>query len=340
MVSFVLRVSWEDCLRHTLWTYSVCLNPSDHEGMGRGRQPVKKSAKVRETGPEWGRQAFIKPALLTYSCSIPDKMNNYGLFSTAFPVCAADAGGASCWRETETCGDSSCPGWGHSQQQPPPGPGELSDSCTVWSPSGKTTLEYRGGEKTEINNCRYLVDLSIFIPGSKLEEPLSHFLVFYFSLLSAAELCLPARACAAGTEALHGCRAEGPQTHIETLPAYCGGWPPEGRADEIPGVCVRACEVFGWGEHTPVLCTRESLVCWPWNTQKTENSTMWGSYKSSFHSTRKQSQSFLTPKDLQSGSTFHFNSVITFKNEQVIIMLLHTVNSGCIWLKLRLIFLL
>lgn len=206
----------------------------------------------------------------------------------AFPVCAADAGGASCWRETETCGDSSCPGWGHSQQQPPPGPGELFDSCTVWSPSGKTTLEYRGGEKAEINNCRYLVDLSIFIPGSKLEEPLSHFLVFYFSLLSAAELCLPARACAAGAEALHGCRAEGPQTHIETLPAYCGGWPPEGWADEIPGVCVRACEVFGWGEHTPVLCTRESLVCWPWNTQKTENSTMWGSYKSSFHSTKSK----------------------------------------------------
>lgn len=70
-------------MRRLTVTHSVCLNPSDHEGVGRGRQPVKKSAKVRETGPEWGKQAFIKPALLTYNCSIPDKMNNYGLFSTS-----------------------------------------------------------------------------------------------------------------------------------------------------------------------------------------------------------------------------------------------------------------
>lgn len=63
--------------------------------------------------------------------------------------------------------------------------------------------------------------------------------VCHFLTLSSVQLWPPARSCAAGSETLHGCRAEGPQTYTQALPAYCGCWPPKGWADEIPGVCLR-----------------------------------------------------------------------------------------------------
>lgn len=49
----------------------------------------------------------------------------------ALPVCAANTGGTGRWREAEAGGDSSCQSGGHTQQQPPPGPGELPDCRTV-----------------------------------------------------------------------------------------------------------------------------------------------------------------------------------------------------------------
>ncbi len=49
----------------------------------------------------------------------------------AFPVCAANAGGTGRWREAEAGGDPPCQSGGYSQQQPPPGPGELPDGSTV-----------------------------------------------------------------------------------------------------------------------------------------------------------------------------------------------------------------
>lgn len=49
-----------------------------------------------------------------------------------------------------------------------------------------------------------------------------------------------ARASAAGSEALLGCRAEGPATHTASLPAHRVCRPSEGRADEVPGAhCLR-----------------------------------------------------------------------------------------------------
>ena len=59
----------------------------------------------------------------------------------ALPVCAADAGGAGRWREAETGGDSSGQSGGHTQQQPPPGPGELPYCRTVGPPSGTPIME-------------------------------------------------------------------------------------------------------------------------------------------------------------------------------------------------------
>lgn len=46
------------------------LNLSDHEGMGRGRQPIKKSAQVRATGPERGMQAVF---FFFTTCFVSDK---------------------------------------------------------------------------------------------------------------------------------------------------------------------------------------------------------------------------------------------------------------------------
>lgn len=49
-----------------------------------------------------------------------------------------------------------------------------------------------------------------------------------------------ARASAAGSEALLGCRAEGSETHAASLPAHRVCRPSEGRADEVPGAhCLR-----------------------------------------------------------------------------------------------------
>lgn len=62
----------------------------------------------------------------------------------ALPIRAANVGGAGCRREAEAGGDSSRQSRGHSQQQPPPGPGELPDCSAVRSPSGKSITERRG----------------------------------------------------------------------------------------------------------------------------------------------------------------------------------------------------
>lgn len=54
----------------------------------------------------------------------------------ALPVCAADPGGAGGGREAEAGGDSPRQSGSHTQQQPPPGPGELPDCRTVRPSAG------------------------------------------------------------------------------------------------------------------------------------------------------------------------------------------------------------